>query len=141
MCLKPSRSPFGSIRRRLTAQNWSNLSGEDGENFSYTTSEIEQIVALTIDQTEPQLIVVLLLHGRHHLAAMLQDVRLLQAGHEVRLDDFPSEKCCIYLNSVGAYGELRLLVGRAYQHALWELAEVYGQAPRQCVRRLRCQFE
>lgn len=44
----------------------------------------------TIDQSQPQLIVILFLHGRHHLTAMLQDVRLFEAGHEMRLNHFPA---------------------------------------------------
>jgi len=48
-----------------------------------------ELIELVVDQTQPELIVVLLLHGGYDQTAVLQHIRLLQAGHVVRFQKLP----------------------------------------------------
>lgn len=47
---------------------------------------LDQFLFPTVNQSQPQLRVVLLLHCRDDLATVLKKVRLLECTHELRLD-------------------------------------------------------
>lgn len=51
--------------------------------FHEATINCPKLIEFIVDQSEPQLIVVFLLHGGHNLATMFQHIGFLEAGHEM----------------------------------------------------------